>query len=606
MRIRTAVVMMLLMGEALRGQAGAKASVAWAPWSPAAFELARAQGKLVLVDAEATWCHWCHVMDEKTYGDPGVAALLRDRVVAVKADIDVHPDARELYEDIGWPGTAIYSPAGVALYRHRGYIEAAEFRKVVQGLLADQAAGTLKPWKEEGGDTAPASERGASGPALDRALAQLEETYDESRGGWGTGQKYPIAQNVEAAFLAGAAGKAPAWRLRGLFTLSQQRALTDPVWGGIYQYSVGPTWHDVHFERLAVLQAGYLENLALAHRLTGDGDWVADARKVLGFLARFFEVKEGGYAATMDADLGGYDRRRGALDGHAYYALNDAGRVRRGIPRIDTRRYAQVQGLLIAALASLHGAAPELGTLERARRAAAYAEAKLASGGGYLHGERQAGAFFLGDQAAMLKGLLALHEATGEARWLDRAEVLGRFIEARLAEPSGLFRARSMEPGAAGAFAEVRTPFEDNALLARQFLRLHAFTGEARWKERAGGILAALGTPGRLEEQGRWIGDFTSAALEISRDPAHLTIVGARDDGRTRALFAAALADAAPNRVVVLHDPAEGAPRNPDLGFPALGKPAAFLCGQGTCRGPFADPATLVEDLRSAEGRQGR
>ncbi len=601
MRFRSAVVGMALVGGALWGQGSARTSIPWVPWSPAAFEKGRTEGKLVLVDAEATWCHWCHVMDEKTYGDPGVADLLRDRVVAVKADIDVHPDAKELYEDIGWPGTAIYSPAGAVLYRHRGYLDAAEFKKVVQALLADQAAGTLQPWKEAGGDPARAPEPGESGQALERALDQLAETFDEARGGWGTGQKYPIAQNVEAAFLAGAAGKGPAWRLRGLFTLSQQRALTDPVWGGIYQYSVGPTWHDVHFERLAVLQAGYLENLALAHRLTGDGDWLADARKVLGFLGRFFEAKTGGYAATMDADLGGYERRRNALDGHAYYALSDARRVQRGIPRVDGRRYAQVQGLLIAALASLHGAAPELGTLEHARRAAAFAEARLASGGGYLHGEGQAGAFFLSDQAAMLKGLLALHEATGEARWLDRAEVLGRFIEARLVDPSGLFRARPAEPGALGAFAEVRTPFEDNALLARQFLRLHAFTGEARWKERAAGILAALGAPGRVEEQGRWIGDFASASLELAGDPAHLTVVGARGDGRTRALFAAALADAAPNRVVVLHDPADGPPRNPELGFPALRTPAAFLCGHGTCRGPYVDPGTLAEELRRTE-----
>jgi uncharacterized protein DUF255 len=30
-----------------------------------------------LLDLEAVWCHWCHVMAETTYADDKVAALLK-------------------------------------------------------------------------------------------------------------------------------------------------------------------------------------------------------------------------------------------------------------------------------------------------------------------------------------------------------------------------------------------------------------------------------------------------------------------------------------------------------------------------------------------------
>ena len=50
--------------------------VDWHPWGPDAFELARAEGKPVLLDIGAVWCHWCHVMDLESYEDPAIGELL--------------------------------------------------------------------------------------------------------------------------------------------------------------------------------------------------------------------------------------------------------------------------------------------------------------------------------------------------------------------------------------------------------------------------------------------------------------------------------------------------------------------------------------------------
>ncbi len=574
--------------------------VAWQPWAPASFAEARKAGKLVLVDAEATWCHWCHVMDGKTYGDPKIQALLRDRFLAIKADIDVHPDAHALFEDIGWPGTAIYAPGGTVLWRHRGFIPPREFEAVLTGFIQDQRKGTLKPWTEVEGTAVEPPPTAKEGLAVlrDRAATLMDETYDLDQGGWGSSQKYPIAANIAAAFAEADRRKDAGWRLRSLYTLRQQRSITDPVWGGLYQYSVGPTWHDLHFEKLTTLQAGYLENLAEAHRLTGDADFLKDADAVMTYLRRFMEHADGGFSATIDADVGGYDTAVPILDGHAFYALDEAGRAKQPLPRVDGRRYASVNGQMIAALAGLRRSSPDDRLFAEARAALRYADARLLDQGGYRHNEDARDAFFLADQLGMLQGLLALHEATGEPALLLRAEQLAAFMDRNLSDGQGLFRSRTIPTGATGAFAELRTPFEDNGMAAHLLLRLHAFTGNEAQRERAKALLLRLGSGHRLEDQGRWLGEFVLAADEALEDASHLVVAGPRTDPRTQALFKAALESGRPNLAVILSDPAAGPPRNPDLGFPALKVPAAFLCGKGTCSSPLKTPEAVLEAAR--------
>jgi thiol:disulfide interchange protein len=44
-------------------------SLTWESWSPQLFDRARAEQRLVILDLEAVWCHWCHVMERTTYRD---------------------------------------------------------------------------------------------------------------------------------------------------------------------------------------------------------------------------------------------------------------------------------------------------------------------------------------------------------------------------------------------------------------------------------------------------------------------------------------------------------------------------------------------------------
>ena len=78
-------------------RAAAADAIAWRPWSDAAFAEAKGGHKFVIMDLEAVWCHWCHVMDETTYRDPKVISLLARSYVAVKVDQDSRPDLANRY-----------------------------------------------------------------------------------------------------------------------------------------------------------------------------------------------------------------------------------------------------------------------------------------------------------------------------------------------------------------------------------------------------------------------------------------------------------------------------------------------------------------------------
>jgi thiol:disulfide interchange protein len=122
-------------------RAHAEGAIAWQPWSDAAFAKARQEHRFVILDLEAVWCHWCHVMDETTYRDPKVIALMGSRYVAVRVDQDSRPDLANRYEDYGWPATIVFAADGSEIVRRRGYLDPAEMASMLQAIIDDPSPG---------------------------------------------------------------------------------------------------------------------------------------------------------------------------------------------------------------------------------------------------------------------------------------------------------------------------------------------------------------------------------------------------------------------------------------------------------------------------------
>ena len=562
----------------------------WAPWEPASFERAKQDDKIILINVIATWCHWCHVMDEQTYADPKIAALLREHFVTIRVDSDARPDVAERYREWGWPATAFLTPDAQPVLALRGYKNPQKFGTLLRELVAERDAGTLAMRTPPSDEVQPV--QGELDPVLAMATAQLDGYYHPPLGGWGKIQKYPFPAPLEHALWRSRIYGETQWVQRAALTLQNERKISDPVWGGVYQYSVGGDWDHPHYEKITAIQAGAIENYALMARWTGDDRWLAPAREVAGYMRTMMRDPDGGFYTSQDADL----RREGesTVPGADYYAASDAQRRAMGMPRIDDHVYADLNGLMIRALVELYAATGDPDDLDAARQAAEHVmQTHRARDGAFLHGadDDPQGLLYLRDQASMGAGLLALHRATGHERWLEAARRLAEFMRAELEDPEhgGLF-AHTVDPEAVGVFKTRRKPVEENGLAARFFVDLHRhLDGDGRtptpYHAAAERALASLGQARTIEQEGRIIGKFLLGLESVLMPTVDVTVVGAPADERTQALRRAALRYPEPRAVVESSLPGER--------YPDTGKPAVYLCTQTACSSPITDPQQL-------------
>jgi len=570
-------------------------SIAWNPWSDEIFARAKREHRYVLLDLEAVWCHWCHVMDDTTYRDPRVGALLGSSYLAVRVDQDARPDLANRYENYGWPATVIYGPDGTEIVKKQGYIEPDGMVRLLKAVIADPS-----PVNYHDGPAAASSAGGmqALTPAKrDELHRAWVAGYDAAGGGWGSTHKFLDWDNVEFALREAARGDAQAADM-ARDTLRLQRRLLDPIWGGMYQYSIGGGWDQPHFEKIMPMQTEDLRIYALAYAQSGNRDYLETAQAIHRYLHRFLTSPEGSFYTSQDADLGPQD------EGPSYFVRDDAGRRARGIPRIDTHRYARENGWAIAALAELAAATGDTDARREAETAAAWVlEHRGLPHGGFRHDDRDAAGPYLGDTLAMGRAFLALHELTADPNWLVRAESAADFIRAHFD--------RGTEPGFASSdttqpsFPAPLPQFDENAGVVRFYAALSQTAGRPADHETAIKALRWLLIPGNAERRGFYVGGLLLAGDELGSDPLHVAVIGRKDSPAAIALYAAALRAPTAHRLIEWWDRSEGpAPRGEDI-YPDLPTPAAFLCAHGACSSPISEAAALSARIAKTQERAG-
>jgi uncharacterized protein YyaL (SSP411 family) len=576
----------LALGALLSAGSARAEGIVWHPWSNAIFAQARREHKFVLLDLEAVWCHWCHVMDDTTYRDAQIAAQIGANYLAVRVDQDARPDLASRYEDYGWPATVIYGPDGAEIVKKQGYLPPAGMARLLREVVADPSPVRYRDSRPEppaATDTVLSAERRS------RLRQQWMAGYDEVKGGWGFSHKYLDWDNAELALREAARGDATADR-RGRDTLRLQRKLVDPVWGGVYQYSVDGDWNEPHFEKIMPMQAEDLRIYAVAYAQWADPADRATAEAIHGYLHAFLTGPGGAFYVSQDADLSA------AVSGADYYAWDDRGRRAHGYPRIDQHRYARENGWALAGLAELAAVTGESAPRTEAIAAADWVIAHRAlPGGGFRHDDQDAAGPYLGDTLAMGRAFLALDQLTADARWLARASAAADFIRAHFARVAaeGFASSDTSRP----TFPAPRPEFDENVALVRFSAGLAAATGNPADRALGAQALRWLLTPGLAEERGYYVAGLLLAEEEARTDPLHIAIVGAKDDPAAQALFAAALRSPTAHKLVEWWDRREGpAPRGEAI-YPELPEAAAFVCDHGACSLPIATPAALERRL---------
>jgi uncharacterized protein len=563
--------------------------IAWTDWSPAVFDRAKREHRLVLLDLGAVWCHWCHVMEETTYREPRVIELLGTGFLPVRVDQDARPDLSNRYEDYGWPATVIFDADGAELVKFSGYIPPLRMISLLEGVIADPTPGPSVQSATGAVVESEAAGKAALDPALRASLeTQLATHYDAEHGGWGFAKKFMDWDAVEYSMLRARAGDGAAEK-RARETLAGERRLVDPVWGGLYQYSDSGDWDHPHFEKIMAFQSETMRVFSMAWSLWRDPADLQAARDLHRYLRAFLMSPEGAFYVSQDADLVAGEH------GAEYFALDDAGRRRRGVPRVDTHVYARETAWAAVGLVALHSATGDEPPLAEAATAARWVLAHRAlPGGGFRHDGVDVAGPYLGDTLAAGRAFLALYAATADRSWLGHAEAAVAFIDRTFRPEAGAGYATAK----AASRIEPARPLRDEMIgLARLANLLFRYTGKPEHRQVAERALRFLAVPEvakRVETGGVLLAD-----LELRSEPLHVTVVGRRDDPAARALLAEALREPAAYKRVELLDERDGPLPNADVAFPHLGRAAAFLCTAGRC----SAPAFTAEELRARAAR---
>jgi uncharacterized protein YyaL (SSP411 family) len=199
------------------------------------------------------------------------------------------------------------------------------------------------------------------------------------------------------------------------------------------------------------------------------------------------------------------------------------------------------------------------------------------------------------DFAAMIRAALALHEATGEPRYLEQALAWQRAFDRHYANPDngGYHLTADDAEGLVvrpAATSDDATP-NPNAIAAQNLVRLAAFTGDPAWRERADRLF-----DGVLAEAADTLMQHAALlnALDLRLNAAEIVVTGA-EHGR----FAdAALKLPFVNRIVLRAPSADALPASHPAQAKiaaAGGSGAAFVCVGETCSLPVTEPAKIAD-----------
>jgi uncharacterized protein YyaL (SSP411 family) len=614
--------------------------VDWYPWGDEAFALARDTDRPLLVSVGYSSCHWCHVMEHESFSDEATASLMNELFVNVKVDREERPDVDALTMEAcvtmtgqgGWPTTVFFTPAGRPFYAGTYFPPEPRhglpsFRQLLQAIAGawgdrreDLEAQAERLVSALGGATRLEAGEGPLAPALLEAAERgLARDHEPAFGGFGTAPKFPPSSAIELLLRRG--GEDALGIVRRTLDGMAAGGLYDVVGGGFHRYSVDARWLVPHFEKMlydnALLTSAYLH----AWVVTGEGRYRTVVEETVGYLLREMLLGSGGLASAQDADTDGVEGLtytwtpaewadlgldpgllepfehgrsivRGELDDETKARLL-ALRSQRPQPFRDDKAIASWNGLALAALAEAARRLERDDWLDASVRLGDFLLGPLRGEDGRVmrsvRDGRVSGGGFLDDHANVAHGLLELHVATGDGRWLLEARrIADRAIELFADdEHGGFFLAPSDgEPLAARSKDLDDDPIPSgNSMMASVLLRLGRIWGDDAMTARGEGVLRLLAPA--MERVPRAF-SWALCALDLHlAPPRELAIVGSVRADVARA----ALAPFSP-RTVVAVGPSDDVPLLAGKG-PVDGQTAVYVCERFACRAPATRPEEL-------------
>ncbi|MCL4396395.1 MAG: DUF255 domain-containing protein [Chloroflexi bacterium] len=581
----------------------------WHEWGDAAFALARAEDKPILLGISAVWCHWCHVMDETSYSDPTVIGLINERFVPIRVDNDQRPDVNRRYNLGGWPTTAFLTPEG-ELLTGGTYLPPEQMRPLlaqVSGVYQQSKSDLehkIAQVKAEREHRPPQSEGQLSPQIVDTVLREVMDNFDPVHGGFGDEPKFPhpdaLDLSLERYFRSGYA----AWQRVVMVTLTNMTngGTYDQVAGGFFRYSTNRDWSIPHYEKMLEDNAKLLALLARTHPAMHNEDLGKVIHSLTSYInSTLSDSARGGFFGSQDAD-------------ENYYSLPLEERSRLPAPYVDRTLYTDWNALMVTAffavatlaLPRVPEAENEAGHSSREVQFAIKTLDRLWNdayrpGIGLHHfirdGEGPQLPGQLSDLARASQAFLDAYQTTGEPVHLERAQALAdEALTALYDGDAGAFWSESSGRETLGLLRLPDKSLNENAAMAEALTRLYRLTGDQRFRAAAEKTLAFFAND--YVRYGFMAAEYALAVDHFLNEPVVVHIVGTAGNPATRALHRAALQAYTPGKIVQLIDPMRDAARLAQLGYPADNPSLAYICVGTKCLAPIGDAAEIEEAVK--------
>ncbi|WP_018875042.1 thioredoxin domain-containing protein [Thioalkalivibrio sp. ALJ7] len=315
--------------------------VNWRGWDPALLDKAREEQRPLLISSGYYSCYYCHVMQEESFKDEGIAERLNEHFIPVKVDreVDGALDSyllefqRATAGSAGWPLNVVVTPDGHAL---TGVVYAPrdQFAEFLDGIterldadydalvdLARRGSEELSTQLREGEEPMSDSRAGRLPQVL---WSRFEREADDLGGGFGQSTKFPHSPWLRAMLEADQVGEAPDWIPEFLeITLDEMSGsgLRDVLGGGFFRYSESPDWNEPHFEVMLEDQAQLAWLYLQAGEHYGREDWIELGLENLDFVKRDMALREDDMGEQADTSADGFRGFASSLS-----AMDDQGR----------------------------------------------------------------------------------------------------------------------------------------------------------------------------------------------------------------------------------------------------------------------------------------
>ncbi len=499
---------------------------------------------------------------------------------------------------------------------------------------------------------------------LAQAYRGISSQFDDKHGGTGMQPKFPqpmIYEFVLRYYLR--TGDPRALEIVEL-TLDKMAkgGIYDQLGGGFHRYSTDMFWLVPHFEKMLYDNALLVKLYLHAFQVTRKPLYRRVVEQTLDYILREMTDPDGGFYSAQDADSEGVEGKffvwrpeeivklLGKDDGenvNSYFGVTQQGnfegmsilsiveetmalagmstmttdeletvldracatlfeaREKRVRPERDDKTLTSWNGLMMQAFAEAGAVLARTDYVEVARKNAEFLTQSLRRDGRllrtYKDGQAKLNAY-LEDYSFLISGLIALHEATFEARWLTDAIDLGRsMVELFWDEGAGAF----YDTGRDHEELVLRPrDTSDNAIpsgssmAADVLLRLAIITGDPALKEPA--VTTLRSAREMMTRVPAGSGHYLCTLDFYLSKAKEIVIAGDRRESDAAAMAAEAYRSFIPNRVLIGLDDRDGALADLPLAKnrgQLGGRATAYVCENYVCQLPVNTPAELVKQL---------